>query len=336
MSKNILYIGNNLSGKTKYPTALNILTSKLTNEGYNIIIKSNKLNKVLRMLDMIKGVLKHRRTTDYILIDTYSTINFYYAFLISLVSIFYKLKYIPILHGGNLPYRLDKSVKLSNIMFNNSYINIAPSNFLKATFKKYNFNTKTIPNTIDIVKYKFIERKISKPKLFWVRSFKEIYNPLLALKVLLLLRKENIAATLCMVGPFLDNSYDEALLFIRDNNLESFVELTGVLSKEDWHQKSDEFDVFINTTNIDNTPVSVIEAMALGLPVVSTNVGGLPYLIENKKDGLLVEKNNPEAMKNSVISLLDGKYQEISLNARKKAETFDWQVVRTQWLEILK
>lgn len=335
MSKNILYIGNNLSRKTKYPTALNILTTKLIEERYNLIIRSNKLNKVLRMLDMIVGVFKYRKTTDYILIDTYSTINFYYALAVSQLSRFYNLKYIPILHGGNLPDRILKSPKLSNLIFKYSYKNIAPSNFLKHTFKKSNFNTVVIPNTIDIKKYDFKERKNIAPSLFWVRSFKEIYNPLLALEVLILLKKEYKNAKLCMVGPFLDNTYHKALELVKENNLEESVEFTNVLSKEEWHKKSVEYDVFINTTNIDNTPVSVIEAMALGLPVVSTNVGGLPFLIDDKKEGLLVEKKDAIAMKQAISSLINNQYSHISFNARKKVEQFDWSVVRNQWLKIL-
>ena len=64
---------------------------------------------------------------------------------------------------------------------------------------------------------------------------------------------------------------------------------TGKLSKQEWRDLSKDYNVFINTTNFDNTPVSVIEAMALGIPVVSTNVGGLPFLITDKVDGVLVE-----------------------------------------------
>ncbi|NNF74921.1 MAG: glycosyltransferase family 4 protein, partial [Flavobacteriaceae bacterium] len=94
---------------------------------------------------------------------------------------------------------------------------------------------------------------------------------------------------------------------------------------------------FINTTNFDNTPVSVIEAMALGLPVVSTNVGGIPYLISDRHDGLLVEKDDLEGMLKAVIYLYNNPAtaDEIGRRARNKVEQFDWQRVKNRWLEIL-
>ena len=57
-----------------------------------------------------------------------------------------------------------------------------------------------------------------------------------------------------------------------------------------------EFDIFLNTTFVDNTPVSVLEAMACGLCVVSTDVGGLSFLLEHEGDALLVPPDNPKAM----------------------------------------
>ena len=87
----------------------------------------------------------------------------------------------------------------------------------------------------------------------------------------------NFDATLAMIGPDVDGSLTKVKDLARKKNLD--VNFTGKLSKPEWINYSKDFNVFINTTNFDNTPVSVIEAMALGLPVVSTNVGGMPFLI---------------------------------------------------------
>ena len=106
--------------------------------------------------------------------------------------------------------------------------------------------------------------------------------------------------------------------------------------KEDWHKKSEDYDIFINTTNFDNTPVSVMEAMALGLPVVSTDVGGMSFLIKNEIDGILVEKNSVDKMTNAILSILDNKYPNLALNARKKVENFSWHTNKEKWFQILK
>ncbi|QOD61505.1 glycosyltransferase family 4 protein [Polaribacter haliotis] len=336
MSKKILYIGNNLTKKTKYSISITILSNLLKSENFNIKVVSDKQNKVLRLFDMIKSILILGKQIDFILIDTFSTTNFYFVLITSQLARVFKINYIPILRGGNLSFRLKNNIFYSNLIFKNSYKNIAPSNFLKEEFKKYKFNTTFIPNTIPLKKYKFKERNLIQPKLLWVRSFKEIYNPKLAILVLNLVLEKYKNAKLCMIGPNNDKTYLECKKLAEDLKIIDNLEFTGVLTKEEWHKKSEEYDVFINTTNFDNTPVSVIEAMALGLPIVSTNAGGMPYLIDHKIDGVLVNKNNAVEMSNAIIEIIEGKHPELNKSARKKVEQFDWEVVKKQWIEILK
>jgi len=77
--------------------------------------------------------------------------------------------------------------------------------------------------------------------------------------------------------------------------------------------------------------------MALGLPVVSTNVGGLPYLISHEVDGVLVPPNDPQAMADAIMRLQTDpkRCKTLTQNARKKVEQFDWAVVKTQWQALL-
>jgi glycosyltransferase involved in cell wall biosynthesis len=335
--KKILYIGNNLTKKTKYPTTLETLSNLLKSEKYIIYTSSNKTNKVIRLLDMCFSVFYYSRKIDYILIDTYSTTNFYYAFFTSQLARIFKIKYIPILHGGNLPFRLENSKTLSKLIFSNSYINVAPSNYLKKEFEDRNYSVVLIPNVISIKDYKFKERIRFKPKLLFVRSFANIYNPTMAINVMRNLREKNMHAKLCMIGPDKDDGLKKLKKLAENLCVDKNIEFTGVLSKDVWHKKSEEFDIFINTTNVDNTPVSIIEAMALGLPVVSTNVGGLSYLINNNIDGILVRKNDDESMTNAIIELINfqEKALEIARNARNKIKKFDSRIVKKQWINLL-
>jgi glycosyltransferase involved in cell wall biosynthesis len=96
-------------------------------------------------------------------------------------------------------------------------------------------------------------------------------------------------------------------------------------------------DIFLNTTNVDNTPVSVLEAMASGLCVVSTNVGGIPYLLQAGQDALLVPANDDAAMAAEVRRLLtdDSLAQRVQAASLAKVRRFDWEVVLPQWHRIL-
>jgi len=333
----ILYIGNNLTQVTGYNSTIAVL-SKLLKEHYQIKVVSDKQNKLLRFLDMCWAVIKNRRTADYILIDTFSTLNFYFALAVSQLARLFGVKYIPILHGGNLPQRLIRSKKMSKAIFAHSYANVAPSNYLKSNFESKGYKVIFIPNILNIDDYNFKLRKYIKPNLLWVRAFNRIYNPVMAVEVLYRLKRKYSEAKLCMIGPFKDDSYQEVVKKIEAYNLKESVEITGVLPKKEWLKKSEAYDIFINTTNFDNTPVSIMEAMALGFPIVSTNAGGLPFLISDKKDGILVAKNDAKQMAKEIDNLIKNPLfaKELATNAHKKAISFDWQTVKNQWFELLK
>lgn len=334
--KRILYIGNNALRKTNYGSSIYLVSKLLRSEGYHVLISSSQKNIFFRLISMCFSILKNRNNVDYILIDTFSSLNFVSALFTSQLARLFNKNYIPILRGGNLPYRINKNPFLSGLIFNNSYINVAPSKYLKTEFAKRKYKTVMIPNVLEIDKYKYSKKKIIKPNILWVRAFKELYNPRLAVEVFTLVKEEFPEAKLCMIGPEKDNSFIEVQKKIFELNLEKSIELTGVLPKHVWQEKSKFFDIFINTTNFDNTPNSIIEGMALGLTIVSTNVGGMPYLIDNNIDGILVEKNNAHKMAKAIIDLIKENNLEYMKKARLKAESFGWENVKHLWFKILK
>jgi glycosyltransferase involved in cell wall biosynthesis len=334
--KKLLYIGNKLSKHGVTPTTIEILGPLLEREGFTVSYTSSQKSMYFRMIDMLWSIFQNRKV-DAVLIDTYSTTNFWYAFATSQLCRLLKLKYIPILHGGNLPFRLKNNPKICNMIFDHSYHNVSPSHYLLEKFREQGFpNLIYIPNGIEIENYPFKERKKASPNLLWVRSFSKTYNPLMAVEVFSTIKKKYPEATLCMVGPEKDGSLLDAKQKAKDLKLEVF--FTGKLSKQDWIKLSKEYAVFINTTHFDNMPVSVIEAMCLGLAVVSTNVGGIPYLLENKKEGLLVQDSNIDEMVSAIEEIIENPdlFLYITDHARGKAESFDWESVKHKWRAILK
>ena len=334
--KNVLYIGNKLDSKTSNLSAIHTLGLLLESEGYTMYYASSKTNKLLRLLDMAWSCLRFSKKVDIVLVDTYSTLNFFYALSVSQICRVLKLPYVPILHGGNLENRLKNNPHLSHLIFKYAKVNISPSKYLKVIFETHNYtNVKYIPNTIEIENYKFMARTLNSPKLLWVRSFSEIYNPTLAVKIVKKLQDDGFTCDLCMVGPDSDGSLKEVKHLAEELNIE--VKFTGKLTKSKWIELSKEYNVFINTTNFDNMPVSIIEAMALGLVVVSTNVGGMPYLIENRHDGVLVNPNNENTFAEVISELINSpkSYDEMVFNARTKVEQFDWEVIKHLWFKVL-
>jgi glycosyltransferase involved in cell wall biosynthesis len=165
-----------------------------------------------------------------------------------------------------------------------------------------------------------------------------MYNPSLAPRVVDHLRKTFPSIHLLMIGSDRgDGSIQATQDTVNRLGVGGYIELIGGIAKSDVPSWLNKADIFINTTNIDNTPVSVIEAMASGLCIVSTKVGGIPYLLDHDHDALLVPPDDPESMAAAVRRILTepGLAEYLSQNARRKAEQFDWVQILPHWEKLL-
>ncbi len=333
----ILYIGNKLSRHGFTPGVIETLGPLLEQEGYRVYYAGSKKNMLSRLVEILWKAATIGRRVDYILIDTYSTSAFWYAHFTGLLARLVGTRYIPILHGGDLAKRLANSKYACKRLFNNSYSNIAVSDFLHYEFEKQGYSTIVTPNTIEIKKYPFKLRDSFRPRLLWVRSFHRQYNPKMAADVLANLLKLYPDAELCMVGPDKDGSMEDFKGYVRGKGIENQVRIKGKLTKEQWVKLSVDYDFFINTTNVDNTPVSVIEAMALGMCIISTNPGGIPFLLDDGTDSVLVGPGDSLAMAEKIIEIIANPSlgRELSNRARRKAQHYDWEHVKQKWHELL-
>lgn len=333
----LIYIGNALSGHRIAPTSADILPGLMRAEGYSVFVASSFRNITLRLAHMLYTILANLRSADAVIIDVYSTRNFWYAYLCACLARFLSIPYIPVLHGGDFPKRMDASPGTVSALLAGAFRIVVPSGYLAMELTSRGFNAQLIPNAIPVSDYPFTPRSVSRPRLLYVRAFAKLYQPQTALRVLARLRRRYPDATLCMVGADKDGTQAECRRLASELGLGESVCFTGMLDKPAWHALSSDYSIFINTTSKDNMPVSVIEAMALGLPVVSTNPGGIPYLISSGYDGLLVDVGDDEGMAEAVVRLVEdpGLSLAMSLRARQKAESFDWDRVKVQWHTLL-
>ena len=142
---------------------------------------------------------------------------------------------------------------------------------------------------------------------------------------------------LCMVGPDKDGSMKDVIRLAKELNITNHLKITGKVKRKDWIELSKKYDIFINTSQVDNHPVTLLEIMALGLPIVTTNVGGIPFIIKNKKNGLLVNSNNAEEMADRISMLISGEIDGklITRNARKEILELDKNKVIKKWYSLV-
>lgn len=333
---NLIYLGNQLAAHGKTPTSVETLGLKLQ-EIAHVWRYSDKHSQALRLVDMLRACWRHRREADAAIIDTYSGRAFYYAWACAWLLRLLRIKYIPILHGGNLPDRLKQSPALCRQLFGSAWINVAPSGYLHHYFSEAGFRVELIPNYIELEQYPFRHRSLARPKILWVRSFHELYRPHWAIGILEQLLEKYPDTELCMVGPDKDGSLERCRKLAEGKGLADKVRFTGRLSKPDWITLSARYDIFLNTTSADNTPVSVMEAMALGMLVTTTKVGGIPWLFEDGIEGIMVAEANEEKLTNAIVEGIGQPEKAVCISrmARKKAEEWDWKVVKGKWRKVL-
>jgi L-malate glycosyltransferase len=334
--KRILYLGNKLSTFGFTPTGVEFLGKFLEANDFSVIYGGAKRGKLSRLFNMLISVIQTKKY-DVILIDMYSTLAFYYCVFVCVLARIVNKPYIPILRGGDLPTRFKRNPALTRQIIVNAYEVVSVSQYLQEVFQSIR-PIKWIPNFIKIMDYPFVNRQEYKPQLLWVRSLHQTYNPELAVRIVDELSKNYPNATLTMVGPDKDGSKFRVLELAKELGIINRITLTGKLSKPEWIAIAAQHDIFINTTNYDNMPVSLVEAMALGLPIVTTDVGGIPYLIVNGKNGLMVPQNDVNSFCRS-IELILNKPEIANMMAnegRLTAEGFDEKKIGGKWANLLK
>jgi glycosyltransferase involved in cell wall biosynthesis len=335
----VLLVGNFLSASGYNRTVCEDLAEHLAELQWHILTTSKYPGPIARGVDMTFTAWRKRQHYSVAQIDVYSGLAFLWAETVCWILRRLDKPFILTLHGGNLPQFAHRWPARVKCLFQSAAVVTTPSRYLHERMIQYCPAIRLVPNPIDLSASTFQLRRIVQPKLVWLRAFHQVYNPTLAPKVLSLLLSELPDLQLTMIGPDKgDGSLQETQTVAQELGIIERINFPGGIPKAEVAQWLSQGDIFINTTNIDNTPVSVIEAMACGLCVISTNVGGIPYLLAHDQDALLVPPDDPRAMAAGIRRLLTEPdlAERLSLHARQKAEQFDWSVILPQWEALFK
>jgi glycosyltransferase involved in cell wall biosynthesis len=330
----VLIAANFLSSGGGSRSVVEDLSERLRARGYELVTASHHRGGLLRGAHMIATALVRRGEYDLAVVDLYSGRAFLIGEALSFVLKALGRPFVLVLRGGSLPEFAARRARRVGACLARAAAVAAPSPYLLEEMRPFHDALQLLPNPVDLAAYEARVRRAAEPRLVWLRSFHEIYNPTLAPKVVALLVRDFPEVRLTMVGrdkgdgSFRRTREAAAALGVADR-----IDFPGGVLKRDVPAWLSRGDIFLNTTDVDNTPVSVLEAMASGLCVVSTNVGGVPRLLEDGRDALLVPPADAEAMAAAVRRLLEepALAERLSREGLRKAEQFDWSLVMPRW-----
>lgn len=330
----VLIVGNFLSAARGTRGVCEDLAMGLKKAGWAVVTTSSRPGRFARLADFLLSVWRQRSRYKIAQVDVYSGPSFVWAELVCLALRRAKKPYILTLHGGNLPSFAQRYGKRVRRLLQSADAVTTPSAYLFEQMRVYRQGLVLLPNSLELGKYKFRHRDCPEPNLVWLRAFHNIYNPSLAVKVVAVLADDCPSVKLVMIGPDKkDGSFDVARNWATKLGVLDRITFAGAVAKSTIPEWMNQGDILLNTPRIDNTPVSILEAMACGVCIVSTKVGGIPYLIADECDGLLVRENDEMAMATAVRRLMReaGVAGRLSRNGRQKVEQFDWSSVLPQW-----
>ena len=210
---------------------------------------------------------------------------------------------------------------------------LVPSAYLLEVFRNFEIEARVIPNMVDFNAFSFRLRDPLRPLLLCSRNFEPFYGIDVVVRVFAVVQQQFPEARLWLLG---EGSQEDAIRkLIADLRLTG-VDLPGRVSREKIGKYYDQADILINASRVDNMPGSILEAFVSGLPVVSTNAGGIPYIMQHEQTGLLCEVDNIAQLATNVMRLLKqpGLARRLIETARSQSSAYHWSAVRQQWFEV--
>lgn len=209
---------------------------------------------------------------------------------------------------------------------------VVPSAYLRDVFAQFGLKAEPIHNFVDADTIPHRERSRPAPVFLSNRNFEAHYNVACCIRAFAHVQRRVPEASLIVAGFGSQRAMLEEL--VRQFDLTN-VRFTGKVSPSEMTSLLNEADILLNSPDIDNMPLSLIEAQAAGLPIVSTWTGGIPYIVTDGETGLLVPPGDDEAMSRAALRLLEepGLALRLTRAARKSClERFSWPAVEAAWV----
>jgi glycosyltransferase involved in cell wall biosynthesis len=306
-----------------------------------------RLPGILRKLQSIKYVRTVTTSLLYILnllreVRKYDVIHIfsasYLSFLIAptpaiLVSKLYGKKILLNYHSGEAEDHLQRWRRSTMRILNLVDKVVVPSEYLVRVFAKFGIEAVAIFNVIDLDRFEFRQRTRLRPVFLSNRNLEAHYGVDCVLRAFAYIQRHVPDAVLTVVG---DGSQRQAL-----ENLATALHLqqttfTGRVEHDEINRQYSASDIYLNASKIDNQPLSILEAFACGLPVVTTDAGGIPDIVTDEATGFVVPVGECHSLAARALKLLEDQAAATRMiqHARAECMKYTWSVVCPQWLDL--
>lgn len=326
MMEKVLLIANYKPGTGGISGQVEILQRKLSEEGYETAIFSTK-SSAWNRLWMMPKLRRTARGFDVLHIHCCSEWGFLPAVMGVTAGRKLGKRVVLTYHGGGGESFFDRHPRLVHRYLTRTDANIVLSVFLARVFDKHQLPYIVISNIIELDASHFRERNPLRPRFISIRSHETLYNIPCILRAFQRVQHEIPEASLTLVG---NGSQHEALKQLTEAMGLRHVVFTGRVDNADIYNYLDDADVMLSAPRVDNMPVSLIEAMNAGLLVISSRVGGVPYMVEDGVDALLFESDNDSELAERMCWAMDHPVESVEIIGRAfcGVKKYSWELIR--------
>ena len=286
----VLLICNYKPGVGGISGQVEILQRKLRNEGHTADIFSTK-GSVLWRLGLLCKLRKAARKYDVLHIHCCSGWGFLPAVVGVIVGRQLGKRVVMTYHGGGGDSFFANHSQLVRHYLMRTDANIVLSGFLANVFDKHRIPYVVIPNILEFDESNYQDRQVLHPRFICTRAHEPLYNIPCILRAFQIVTNEIPTATLTLVGN--GSQHEELIKMARNMGLNNVV-FTGRVDNNEIYRQLEKADILLSSPKVDNMPVSILEAMNAGLLVISSRVGGVPFIVENEHTGLLFDNDDSD------------------------------------------
>jgi len=277
-----------------------------------------------------------RRLPRYDIIHAFSAS--YWSYLLSvmpvlLVAKLYRKKIILNYRSGEAEDHLRRWPRTTVPLMKRMDAIVVPSGYLVDVFAKFGLKARPIFNIIDIERFNYRERAVLEPRFMCCRLLEPLYNVANVIRAFRMIKDEVPEATLTIAADGSQRANLEKL--VSDLKLDS-VTFSGFVPFDQMPDLYDAHDVHLIGNDIDNMPAAITESCATGIIIVTTDAGGIPYVVENGRSALIVPRGDVAGLAREALrALRDPELSRtLAQNAKDRAQDFTWPRVRGQWLAL--
>ena len=330
----VLQIANYTEGVGGISVQVALLRDLLRNEGYTCDILSTK-GSVIKRINVVFGLLIKGRKYDVFHIHACSGRGFLPAVLGISIGRILKKRIVLTFHGGGAEGFFHRKQKYIKYYLTRTSANIVLSGFSGRVFDQYGIPYTIIPNILVADGSTFRARTDIYPWFIGIRSLTDTYNIKCTLRAFDTVQNKYPEASLKLLGGGPLKSDLEQ--FVADHHIQN-VTFVGQVPNTEISRYLDEADIMVSSPRFDNMPVSVLEGFRAGLLVISSRVGGVPYMIEDGQNGLLFESDNDRQMAEKMMAAIEDSEatRRMIANARQSLEDYRWENCREKLLALYK